>query len=261
MRTLVVLPTYNEIFNIELMLRTLNELVPECHVLVVDDGSPDGTAKRAHAVGSEFGGVDVLERRAKSGLGDAYRAGFTWGLERGFDHFVEMDCDFSHDPKALPTLFAAAEDHDLVVGSRYIKGGEIPNWRLSRRLLSRGGNEYASLVLGLKVADSTSGFRVYSATALEKIDYKTVRADGYGFQIEMTYRARSNGVSIIEVPITFKDRLVASQNVEGHRDRGARLGDDLGSRASVAKYRERRRARKSSSHAALTPPATVLTGV
>ena len=110
MRTLVVLPTYNEIFNIELMLRTLNEIVPECHVLVVDDGSPDGTAKRAHAVGSELGGVDVLERSAKAGLGDAYRAGFAWGLERGFDHFVEMDGDFSHDPKALPSLFVAAEE-------------------------------------------------------------------------------------------------------------------------------------------------------
>ncbi len=247
MRTLVVLPTYNEIFNVELMLRTLNEVVPECHVLVVDDGSPDGTAKRAHAVGSELGGVDVLERRAKSGLGDAYRAGFAWGLERGFDHFVEMDCDFSHDPKALPTLFAAAENHDLVIGSRYIKGGQIPNWRWSRRLLSRGGNEYASLVLGLKVADSTSGFRVYSATALEKIDYATVRADGYGFQIEMTYRARSNGVSIIEVPITFKDRLRGESKMsKAIVIEALGLVTTWGVERVVTKYRERRRALKSS---------------
>ncbi|MGH3733632.1 MAG: polyprenol monophosphomannose synthase [Acidimicrobiales bacterium] len=206
MRALVVLPTYNEIFNVELMLRTLNEVVPDCHVLVVDDGSPDGTAKRAHAVGSEMGGVDVLERAAKSGLGNAYRAGFTWGLERDYDHFVEIDADFSHDPRALPGLLIAAKEYEVVIGSRYIKGGHIPNWKRSRRLLSRGGNEYASVMLGLGVADSTSGYRVYSASALEKIDYASVTADGYGFQIEMTYRARSRGATIVEVPISFKDR-------------------------------------------------------
>jgi dolichol-phosphate mannosyltransferase len=206
MRTLVVLPTYNEIFNVELMLRTLNEIVPECHVLVVDDASPDGTAKRAHAVGAELGGIDVLERTAKNGLGRAYRAGFAWGLERGYDHFVEIDCDFSHDPRQLPELLIAAKEHEVIIGSRYIKGGHIPNWKRSRRLLSRGGNEYASLMLGLHVADSTSGYRVYSDTALEKIDFTSVTAEGYGFQIEMTYRARSRGASIIEVPISFKDR-------------------------------------------------------
>ncbi|MGC2486447.1 MAG: polyprenol monophosphomannose synthase [Acidimicrobiales bacterium] len=206
MRTLVVLPTYNEIFNVELMLRTLNEVVPDCHVLVVDDGSPDGTAKRAHAVGAELGGVDILERAGKSGLGTAYRAGFAWGLERGYDHFVEMDSDFSHDPRALPKLLEIAEEYEVVIGSRYIKGGHIPNWKRSRRLLSRGGNEYASLMLGLHVSDSTSGYRVYADSALEKIDYSSVSAGGYGFQIEMTYRARSRGASIIEVPITFKDR-------------------------------------------------------
>jgi dolichol-phosphate mannosyltransferase len=206
MRTLVVLPTYNEIFNVELMLRTLNEIVPECHVLVVDDGSPDGTGKRAHAVGSELGGVDVLERSVKSGLGGAYRAGFSWGLDHDYDHFVEIDCDFSHDPRALPELLIAAKEYEVVIGSRYIKGGHIPNWRRSRRLLSRGGNEYAKYMLGLDVSDSTSGYRVYSASALEKIDYNSVTADGYGFQIEMTYRARSRGASIIEVPISFKDR-------------------------------------------------------
>jgi dolichol-phosphate mannosyltransferase len=188
------------------MLRTLNEIVPECHVLVVDDASPDGTAKRAHAVGAELGGIDVLERTAKNGLGRAYRAGFSWGLERGYDHFVEIDCDFSHDPRQLPELLIAAKEHEVIIGSRYIKGGHIPNWKRSRRLLSRGGNEYASLMLGLHVADSTSGYRVYSDTALEKIDFTSVSAEGYGFQIEMTYRARSRGASIIEVPISFKDR-------------------------------------------------------
>jgi dolichol-phosphate mannosyltransferase len=207
MRTLVVLPTYNEIMNVELMLRTLREVAPSCDVLVVDDGSPDGTAARARAVGAEIGCIEVLERSVKSGLGGAYRAGFRWGLDKGYDHFVEIDCDFSHDPKALPDLLKAAEDHDVVIGSRYIKGGHIPAWALSRRLLSRGGNQYASIVLGLAVADSTSGYRVYAAEGLSKIDFETVAADGYGFQIEMTYRARRNGASIIEVPISFKDRL------------------------------------------------------
>jgi dolichol-phosphate mannosyltransferase len=206
MRTLVVLPTYNEIPNIELMLRTLREVVPQCHVLVVDDGSPDGTAARARSVGAELGEVTVLERSAKAGLGGAYRTGFSWGLEHGYDHFVEIDSDFSHDPRALPALLSAAEEYEVVIGSRYVKGGHIPNWAFSRRMLSRGGNQYAAIVLGLKVADSTSGFRIYSESALEKIRFHEVRADGYGFQIEMTYRARANGASIIEVPISFKDR-------------------------------------------------------
>lgn len=206
MRTLVVLPTYNEILNVEPMLRTLRKVVPQCDVLVVDDGSPDGTANLAEEVGEDVGQITVLRRTKKSGLGGAYRAGFAWGLEREYDHFVEIDCDFSHDPHALPTLLSAADDHDVVIGSRYIPGGHIPKWSLSRQLLSRGGNQYASIMLGLGVADSTSGYRVYSKKALELIDFPTVSADGYGFQIEMTYRAKRAGASIIEVPITFTDR-------------------------------------------------------
>ncbi len=206
MRTLVVLPTYDEILNVESMLRALREAVPDCDVLVVDDASPDGTARMAEKVGGELGRIEVVSRAAKSGLGGAYRAGFAWGRERGYDHFVEIDCDFSHDPWALPTLLAAAADHDVVIGSRYVPGGHIPQWSFSRRLLSRGGNRYAALMLGLGVADSTSGYRVYSASALEGIRYETVTADGYGFQIEMTYRARRAGASIVEVPISFRDR-------------------------------------------------------
>jgi dolichol-phosphate mannosyltransferase len=206
MRTLVVLPTYNEILNVEPMLRTLRKVAPQCDVLVVDDGSPDGTAKLAEEIGDELGHISVLRRSHKGGLGGAYRAGFTCGLEQGFDHFVEIDCDFSHDPHALPTLLTAAEDHDVVIGSRYIPGGHIPQWSFSRRMLSRGGNQYASIMLGLGVADSTAGYRVYSKRGLELIDFATVSADGYGFQIEMTYRARRAGASIIEVPISFTDR-------------------------------------------------------
>jgi dolichol-phosphate mannosyltransferase len=205
-KTLIVLPTYNEILNIESMLRVLRETVPGCEILVVDDGSPDGTANLAKTIAGELGNIHLLERTQKSGLGGAYRAGFGWGLERGFDHFVEIDCDFSHDPRALPTLLSAAETADVVIGSRYVAGGQIPKWALSRKLLSRGGNQYASAMLGLHVKDSTAGYRVYSDRALSLIDYTTVGADGYGFQIEMTYRARRAGASITEVPISFTDR-------------------------------------------------------
>jgi dolichol-phosphate mannosyltransferase len=213
MRTLVILPTYNEILNIEPMLRALREVVAGVDLLVVDDGSPDGTAARAEQVAAELGRIHLLRRATKSGLGGAYRAGFAWGLEHGYDHFVEIDCDFSHDPRALPSLLAAAETHEVVIGSRYVKGGAIPKWSFSRRMLSRGGNQYASFVLGLKVADSTAGYRVYSRSALEKIDYQSVRADGYGFQIEMTYRARRSRASIIEVPISFTDRALGESKM------------------------------------------------
>jgi len=207
MRLLVVLPTYNEVLNVEAMLRALRSVVPDAHILVVDDASPDATADLAAAVAQELGQISILRREGKSGLGSAYRAGFTWGLDNDYDTFVEIDCDFSHDPGALPALLAAAASHEVVIGSRYVPGGHIPQWKLSRRLLSRGGNQYASLLLGLAVADSTAGYRVYSRSALEKIDYQSVKADGYGFQIEMTYRARRGGASITEVPISFSDRL------------------------------------------------------
>jgi dolichol-phosphate mannosyltransferase len=216
MKTLVVLPTYNEILNIEPMLRALRNVVPDCDVLVVDDGSPDGTANKADNLSAELGSVHVLRRSEKSGLGGAYRAGFSWGLEAGYDHFVEIDCDFSHDPKALPDLLRAAESSDVVIGSRYIKGGSIPQWALSRRLLSRGGNQYASLMLGLGVKDATAGFRVYSDEALRGIDFTNVRADGYGFQIEMTYRAKQAKLSITEVPISFVDRELGESKMSGH---------------------------------------------
>jgi dolichol-phosphate mannosyltransferase len=206
MRTLVVLPTYNEIANIEKMLRALRSVVPACDILVVDDGSPDGTADAAERVAHELGQISVLRRAGKGGLGSAYRAGFTWGLDAGYEAFVEIDCDFSHDPRALPEMLQLAETNEVVIGSRYVPGGAIPSWSTSRLLLSKGGNRYASVMLGLRVADSTAGYRVYTKSALSKIGYTTVRADGYGFQIEMTYRARAAGASIVEFPISFTDR-------------------------------------------------------
>jgi dolichol-phosphate mannosyltransferase len=208
MDVLVVLPTYNESENIERVLRRIRDSLTAATVLVVDDGSPDGTAEIAERLGKELGSIEVMRRHRKSGLGSAYRAGFRWGLERDFDACVEMDADLSHEPEALPDLVGALSDGcELVVGSRYIPGGAIPNWAWHRRLLSRGGNVYASALLGLGVADSTSGFRVYSATVLRRIDLDRIRADGYGFQIEMTYQAKRAGASVVEVPIRFVDRV------------------------------------------------------
>ena len=206
MRSLVVLPTYNEIANIERMLRAIRGVVPGSDILVVDDGSPDGTADVADRVSGELGQISVLRRSGKSGLGSAYRAGFAWGLERGYDAFVEIDCDFSHDPRELPDMLSLAETSEVVIGSRYVPGGSIPSWSTSRLLLSKGGNRYSSFMLGLGVQDSTAGYRVYRKSALEKINYSRVKADGYGFQIEMTYRARRAGASIVEHPISFTDR-------------------------------------------------------
>jgi dolichol-phosphate mannosyltransferase len=208
MEVLVVLPTYNESANIDTVLRRVRRAVPAANILVVDDGSPDGTADIAETVGKELGNIDVLRREEKSGLGSAYRAGFHWGLERGADACVEMDSDLSHEPEALPDLLAPlGEDCEVVIGSRYVPGGRIPNWAWHRRLLSRGGNIYASGVLGLGVSDSTAGFRAYGASVLRRIDLDAIRADGYGFQIEMTYAAIRSGAAVTEVPIRFVDRV------------------------------------------------------
>ncbi len=208
MDVLVVLPTYNESQNIDHVLRRIRTAVPAASVLVVDDGSPDGTADMAERIGKELGSIEVLRRDEKSGLGSAYRAGFRWGLERDFDACIEMDADLSHEPEALPGLIdGLAGGNELVIGSRYIPGGSIPNWAWHRRLLSRGGNLYASALLGLGVADATAGFRAYAAPILERIDLDRIRAEGYGFQIEMTYEARREGARILEIPIRFVDRV------------------------------------------------------
>lgn len=208
MRTLVVLPTYNEIENIEEVLGLVRRAVPDASILVVDDGSPDGTADLAEKVGEELGLIEVLRRAGKAGLGSAYRAGFRHGLAQGFDVFVEMDSDLSHDPLALPALLSAIEEGaDLAIGSRYVPGGSIPDWSTRRRLLSQWGNRYAGLVLGLPVRDATSGYRAYRAMALQQVDLESIRADGYGFQIEMAYQVKRTGGRVVEVPISFTDRI------------------------------------------------------
>lgn len=206
-RALVVLPTYNEAENITTVLAALRSAVPDAHALVVDDTSPDGTADMAEAAGAALGQIVVLRRPAKSGLGSAYREGFAWGLAHGFDALVEMDADLSHDPAAVPRLVERLHGGvELVIGSRYVPGGQIPNWAFQRRALSLAGNLYAAAMLGLAVRDLTSGFRAYSASLLERMDMAAVKADGYGFQIEMVRAAAAAGAEVCEVPITFVDR-------------------------------------------------------
>jgi dolichol-phosphate mannosyltransferase len=213
-RVLVVIPTYNEIENAESIVRRVRESLPDASVLVVDDASPDGTAELVEKVGAELGNVFVLRRDAKAGLGSAYRAGFRWGLAEGYDACVEMDADFSHDPAALPALVAPlSEGFEVVIGSRYVPGGSIPDWSWYRHLLSWGGNRYADVVLGLGVADSTAGFRAYAASVLRRLDLDRIRADGYGFQIEMTYRSKQAGARITEVPISFVDRVAGESKM------------------------------------------------
>jgi len=213
-RVLVVLPTFNEAATIEDVLGRVRKALPEASVLVVDDNSPDGTAKIAAEFGERCGRVEVLPRPAKMGLGSAYRDGFAWGLARGYEAMVEMDSDLSHDPDALPVVLAPLEEgYEVGIGSRYVPGGSIPNWSLPRRVLSRGGNIYADLLLGLHVRDSTAGYRAYAATVLRRIDLGSVRAESYGFQIEMTYRARQLGAKVKEVPIRFVDRELGASKM------------------------------------------------
>jgi len=214
MRCLVVIPTYQEAGNVEEVIRRARAALPNDEVLIVDDGSPDGTADLAESLASQMSGVSVLRRSTKEGLGAAYRAGFSWGIERGFEVLVEMDADLQHDPAALPSLVRRVDDGaDLVIGSRYVEGGSIPSWSWHRRALSRYGNLYAAFVLGLGVSDATSGFRAYRADTLRLLDTSAFRADGYGFQIETAYRVRRSAGRIVEVPIAFADRAVGESKM------------------------------------------------
>ncbi|HEX2047761.1 MAG TPA: polyprenol monophosphomannose synthase [Acidimicrobiales bacterium] len=207
LRTLVILPTYQEADNIVEVLERLRAAVPSADVLVIDDSSPDHTSELAKAAAHELGGIDVLLRPEKAGLGSAYRTGFREGIDRGYEVLVEMDSDLSHDPAALRGLLDAVEGGaDLAIGSRYVPGGSTPSWPLHRRTLSRYGNRYSALALQLDVNDATSGFRAYRTDILRRIDVETARADGYGFQIEMVYRVAKAGGRIVELPITFLDR-------------------------------------------------------
>jgi dolichol-phosphate mannosyltransferase len=216
----VVIPTYNEAENVEKVIGAaasqLDRLVPGRYViLVVDDGSPDGTGWIAEQLARQLGTVEVLHRAAKSGLGRAYLAGFDWALAHGAQLVIEMDADFSHDPKYLADLLAATEHADLVLGSRYVDGGGIRDWGLPRRLVSRGGCLYARLILGIEVRDLTGGFKCIHRNVLEAIDLGSVSAEGYVFQIEITYRAVRAGFSVREVPIIFSDRTAGTSKMSG----------------------------------------------
>jgi dolichol-phosphate mannosyltransferase len=207
-RTLVVMPTYDEALNIVEALTRVRAAAPEVDILVVDDNSPDGTADLARAAGEELGRVDVLVRPKKDGLGNAYRHGFQVGIDRGYDRLVQMDADLSHDPAALPSLLGALDaGAAAVIGSRYVPGGSIPHWPWHRRALSKWGNRYACVVLGMSVHDATAGYRAYDAKTLQEIDVFSTRAKGYGFQIETAYRVSRAGRPLAEVPISFTDRV------------------------------------------------------
>jgi len=203
-KAIVCLPTYNERENLEPMLRALGD--KDVHVLVIDDNSPDGTGELADRLADELDYVGVLHRERKEGLGPAYLAGFCRALADGADLVLEMDCDFSHDPKDVPRLVAAAAEADVVLGSRYVAGGAVGNWGVLRRFVSAGGSWYARMVLGAPVRDLTGGFKCYRRTVLETIDLEAIDSKGYAFQIETTYRALRAGFHVLEIPITFVDR-------------------------------------------------------
>ncbi|MFZ0324960.1 MAG: polyprenol monophosphomannose synthase [Actinomycetes bacterium] len=216
---LVVIPTYNEVESLPVVVAGVRAAAPEVHLLIADDNSPDGTGALADSLAAADDQVHVLHRPGKMGLGAAYIAGFGWGLERGYDVLVEMDADGSHRPEDLPRLLTALRSADLVIGSRWVPGGEVENWPRSRELLSRGGNGYTRMLLGMPVHDATAGFRAFRRSALEAIDLASVESQGYCFQVDLTRRVVKQGLHVTEVPITFVER---------------RVGDSKMSRAIVA---------------------------
>ena len=206
---LIIVPTYNELVSAPLLVRRIFKYLPESNILVVDDGSPDKTADAIRELQQEFPTLHLLERKTKLGLGSAYRLGFTWGLERGYEELIEMDADLSHRVRDLKKMIDAKElqpDVDLVIGSRWIPGGKTENWSRGRELLSRAANLYVRAMLGLGVRDSTAGFRIYSASMLKRLNMESIKSEGYSFQIEMTRAVHELYGKIIEVPITFRER-------------------------------------------------------
>ena len=216
-RAVVCLPTYNERENLEHMVEALGEVLDtsQDRVLVIDDGSPDGTGGIADGLSEALPWVSVLHRPEKQGIGPAYIAGFRQALADGAELVLEMDCDFSHDPRDVPRLIAAAEDADLVLGSRYVEGGGTENWGLLRRFISRGGCLYAQVLLGVRVRDLTGGFKCFRRSALEAIDLDALSAHGYAFQIEATYRVLRAGLRVKEIPIRFTERRAGASKMTG----------------------------------------------
>jgi dolichol-phosphate mannosyltransferase len=222
-KTLIVVPTYNEKDNLPSLLEALTGFPPEIHVLVVDDGSPDGTGEIAARWSADNPRVHLIRRAGKMGLGSAYVAGFRWALERDYERIFEMDADFSHDPKYVPEMLAASETADLVIGSRYLTGVNVVNWPMSRLLLSWFANRYARLVSGLPVHDCTAGFKCFRREALQAVDLGGIASGGYSFQIEMNYKVWKKGFRLAEVPIVFVDRRAGTSKMSGRIIREALL--------------------------------------
>lgn len=219
MKKLIVIPTYNEIKNIEQLLEEIFEKNQDVHVLIVDDNSPDGTGRLIDELIEKdvFGGkLSVMHRAGKQGLGTAYIEGFLWGMKKGYDVFLSMDADFSHDPKYIGEIFENMKTYDLVLGSRYVKGGGVKDWGILRQIISRGGNIYAQIILLSKVHDLTGGFNCYHKRFLEKINLKSILSKGYCFQIEMKFRHILLKCKIKEVPIVFTDRVLGASKMSGN---------------------------------------------
>ena len=213
-RVLIVIPTYNEVENLQPITDAVLERTPaSVHILVVDDGSPDGTGKLADTLAAKNSRLHVLHRSQKQGLGPAYIAGFKWGFEKGFDQLVEMDADFSHNPAFLPTMLTLLNQYDFVIGSRYVEGGGTLNWGLMRKIISRGGSLYSRMILGAPIRDFTGGFNGWNRRVLESIELSTLEAGGYSFQIELKYRAFKKGFQGKEFPILFEDRRVGKSKM------------------------------------------------
>ncbi len=212
-RVLICVPTYNEALNVGITVGRARAAVPEAHVLIIDDGSPDGTGAIADAMADADPAVHVLHRTEKAGLGAAYIAGFRWGRERGYDVLVEMDADGSHQPEELPRLLAALRTADVVLGSRWIPGGEVRNWPWTRALLSKGGNRYTRIMLGVPLRDATGGYRAYRGTVLDALPLDEVASQGYCFQVDLVWQAWRLGFHVVEVPITFVERVTGESKM------------------------------------------------
>lgn len=213
MKTVIIIPTYNEVENLPLLLKQIFFYAPETDVLIIDDHSPDGTGELAEEMRKQHPQIAVLHRPGKLGLGTAYIAGFKYAIQHGYDAAFEMDADFSHDPRYLPDFLQAIQHADLVIGSRYILGGSTPNWSFTRRLISGSGNIFARFMLAIPVHDCTGGFRCYRRQVLQSIDLDAIQSRGYAFQIELTYRVLKQGFKIVETPITFLDRRLGKSKM------------------------------------------------
>lgn len=205
-RTVIIIPTYNEIDNIEKMLTTLFSKYPEISILIIEDGSPDGTADVVKRLQDQYKNLFMIQRTGKLGLGTAYVTGFKWALERDYEFVFEMDCDFSHDPKSIPDLLNAAQSNELVIGSRYVNGIRIINWPFKRLLLSYLAGIYIRIVTGIPILDATGGFKCFHRRALQSLDLNNIISNGYIFQLELNYKVWSKGMSVKEVPIVFYER-------------------------------------------------------